>query len=183
MEAKIIRYELKAIDRVEIRKELLMVFSDETPGLGVGDLCSKYKYVVEEYSDNRLYRITLNRPAPLNKGLDFIVRVDGLFFKKNRRYNNPGHFDIINALMQVKDNFTSNKYNLVKNEMKKIYNCQEFNLNNISDLYFKDFEGNQHPIAIILLAARWLFIEQDMTYWNWSGRNMLMKHLVEQDLV
>ena len=38
-------------------------------------------------------------------------------------------------------------------------------------------------ILIILLAIKWLFIEQDITYWNWSGRNMLYNHLIEMGLV
>jgi len=41
----------------------------------------------------------------------------------------------------------------------------------------------ERPIAIILLAIKWLFIEQDITYWNWSGRNMLMNSLKDKELV
>jgi len=37
-------------------------------------------------------------------------------------------------------------------------------------LTFHDFEGTEHPIEIILLAVKWLFMEQDCAYWNYSGR-------------
>ena len=29
------------------------------------------------------------------------------------------------------------------------------------------------PVDMICRCIKWLFIEQDITYWNWSGRNML----------
>ena len=30
-----------------------------------------------------------------------------------------------------------------------------------------------YPVDMICKCIKWLFIEQDITYWNWSGRNML----------
>lgn len=38
------------------------------------------------------------------------------------------------------------------------------------------------PIETILKVVKWLFIEQDVTYWNWSGRSMLYSGLREDDL-
>ena len=38
------------------------------------------------------------------------------------------------------------------------------------------------PVDHIVKVIKWLFIEQDITYWNTSGRSMLMNHLLEQDL-
>lgn len=33
------------------------------------------------------------------------------------------------------------------------------------------------------LAIKWLWIEQDVTYWNFSGRAMLYQSLKEQGLI
>jgi hypothetical protein len=52
-----------------------------------------------------------------------------------------------------------------------------FTLDSLKGIVFKDYEGTAHPIEIILLAIKWLFIEQDITYWNWSGRDMLWGHI------
>lgn len=41
----------------------------------------------------------------------------------------------------------------------------------------------KHPIQIILLAVKWLFMEQDCAYWNYSGRKMLMDALANNGLV
>jgi hypothetical protein len=30
------------------------------------------------------------------------------------------------------------------------------------------------PVDALLKVLKWMFIEQDLTYWNWSGRRMLM---------
>ena len=45
-----------------------------------------------------------------------------------------------------------------------------------------DYENKKQPIAIILLAIKWLFISEDISYWNWSGRNMFMDNLKENSL-
>ena len=50
-------------------------------------------------------------------------------------------------------------------------------------MYFADYLNNQHPVYIVLLAIKWLFIEQDITYWNWSGRNMLKESLEKDGLM
>lgn len=179
-----IEYTLKSTDRVDVRKEMLLVFSNEAPGIGTGDQSSKYNYCVETLSTNsKTYKILLKRPAALNKGLDFVVSIDGLFFKKNRRYSNPGHNDIIDAIKQVKDSCQNIQYKSVAEAINKLFNCEDIDIISLSNFYFSDHEGTKHPIAVILLAAKWLFIEQDMTYWNWSGRNMLMNHLSKAGLV
>jgi len=64
-----------------------------------------------------------------------------------------------------------------------VYNLQEFDVSLINDIFFIDCDSHQRPVVIIILAIKWLFIEQDVTYWNWSGRVMLMNGLVDKGLV
>lgn len=48
---------------------------------------------------------------------------------------------------------------------------------------FLDYEGKEHPIEIIILAVKWLFMEQDCAYWNYSGREMFYTALKDNGLV
>ena len=189
-----INHPLQSTNRVDIRKEMIDLFLNETAGTGKGNLCSKYQYDVEQIS-NTPYSIFLIRPARLNKGIDFTVHVGGgLQFKKFSKTGKvnaqdqlkfkidsvPRH-DCIEAALQ---NCTNNaNYNNVKTAMRNIYNCQQYNMASVANITFNDYLGNAHPIEIILLAAKWLFIEQDITYWNHSGRAMLWNGLAAKNLV
>ena len=160
------------------RHAIIKCFLDEEPGTGNGKNASRYKYYVENYKE---YKIFLKRPTQLNKGFDFTVNIEGLYFKKTRKYSNPSHQDIINALIDCKSN-TKNNYNNVKNAIIDIYNCIDVDFSKIR-ANFHDFAGQEHPIQIILLAIKWLFMEQDCAYWNYSGRQMLFNALIENNLV
>jgi len=173
-------HELLAGSRVEARREIVELFLKEQCGTGKGELSSKYEYKVEQYND---YSILLKRPAALNKGFDFVVHVSGTYFKSTKRHTNPSHDDIIQTLQQIKSSLSEEQYEKIKICIRNVYNLQEFDISSIEDIYFTDCDNQQRPIAIIILAIKWLFIEQDVTYWNWSGRAMLMKGLEDNDLV
>ena len=172
-------YSLQSTERKAVRDEIISLFLNEKPGEGTGELSSKYEYTVETYSE---YSVYLKRPATLNKGFDFTVHICGIEFKKQRRYTNPSHNDICNVLKSVKDNIGI-EYDIIRSEIKNIYENNTCNLDLVSDFFFVDYLGEERPVAIILLAIKWLFIEQDMTYWNWSGRSKLYAHLKDMDLV
>lgn len=173
-------HELLANTRIEARKEVVKLFLEEQCGTGKGVLTSKYEYTVEKY---QVYAILLKRPAFLNKGFDFTVHIKGLFFKTKRRHANPSHSDIIHVLQQVKSSISEEKYNLVKTAIRNIYILKEFDKMSVEDISFIDGDKQNRPIIILLLAIKWLFIEQDVTYWNWSGREMLMNDLKNNDLI
>lgn len=88
--------------RNDVRKRVLEVLMDEKPGTGSGELSSKYTYFVETLSDeNRIY---LTRPAFLNKGFDFIVRVENADYGHKGSYKNvPSHRDISSDLEAKKE--------------------------------------------------------------------------------
>lgn len=171
-------FQLPSGDRALKRKALISYFLDELAGTGNGNYASRYEYTVETYGD---YGIYLKRPTRLNKGFDFTVNISGMYFKKNRRYSNPSHSDIIDALASCRDEHPE-EYGRVKETIIGIYNCEDVCLDNVS-ASFRDYEGTEHPIQIILLAVKWLFMEQDCAYWNYSGRKMLMDALANNGLV
>lgn len=55
-------------------------------------------------------------------------------------------------------------------------------ISNVKNINFSDADGILRPLPILLLTLYWLFIEQDITYWNTSGRKMLMDSLMKQGL-
>lgn len=153
---------------------------EETPGTGKRNACSRYEYIVEEY--NNIYRIFLKRPSRLNKGFDFTVNIQGLWFKKQRRYRHPSHDDIFEILEYCYNEYPQ-QYRIVSSLIEDIFFCRTINLSTPLNIFFKDFNGNEHPIEIILLTIKWLFIEQDCAYWNYSGRYMLFHELKDRNLV
>lgn len=174
----IINYSLPLGDRISMRKNLIQTFLQENPGTGIKDNASRYHYKVERFGN---YGIFLKRPTQLNKGFDFTVNIDGLFFKKKRQYSNPSHQDIIDALTDCKTNFP-HIYPSIAQKLQQIYDCEPVSLVP-SGATFCDYAGNTHPIEIILLAVKWLFMEQDCAYWNYSGRAMFYGVLQENDLI
>lgn len=171
---------LKSNTRENIRKELIEVFLKEKAGKGNGNDASRYQYDVEEYAD---CKISLKRPAALNKGIDFTVNAN-FYFGGNgkRKHTNPSHSDIVEILSTTKGN-DIREYEKVKDILSKIYNLQSYDLSGIRDITFNDANKHSRPIAIICLIIKWLFIEQDVTYWNWSGRKMLYQGLLQKDLI
>ena len=178
MSTNICNYRLPNGNRQQKRQSLIICFLNEEPGNGKGIDASRYQYNVESYGD---YEIFLKRPTQLNKGFDFTVNVHGMYFKKSRRYSNPSHNDIFDALIFCKHEYP-NEYKAVRKAIIAIYKCEDIDLSHIN-AYFLDFEGKAHPIQIILLAIKWLFMEQDCAYWNYSGRQMLFEHLANHGLV
>lgn len=173
-------YKLKSNTRADIRREITNLFIEEEAGCGKNDLSSKYTYIVEKYDE---YKIELHRPAGLNKGYDFTVNIIGMYFKKTRRRTYPSHDDIKECLTYVKETYSPQDYAVVREQIIETFNCGNPDVSETRGIYFVDYMGVERPIAIILLAIKWLFIEQDITYWNWSGRNMLMNGLKEAGLV
>lgn len=169
-------YEVMATSRNEIRSKVVNEFLKENAGTSTES--SKYEYNVETYG---VYKIVLKRPGILKKGFDFSVNTRGIFYKKQRRYESPTFDDVIDALKQVKLAYP-NQYYKVQNEINNIFSVDNYDITQLDQLYFQDYLKQKHPIAIIVLAIKWLFISEDISYWNWSGRNKFMDYLKSNGL-
>lgn len=180
-----ISYTLLSNTREDIRKELVNLFLQEKSGLDLDTDGTRptYKYIVERLHP---YNIYLQRPAKLNKGFDFTVNVETIYFKvgDGRRHRNPSHNDIVDILVKYKYQ-NDDIYPTIKNVINQIYQCQNIDINKLTRnfAHFTNYDGENIPIAVILLCIKWLFIEQDITYWNYSGRNMLFLYLQNNELV
>lgn len=153
--------------RNDIRMKVVDFLSKEKPGKGKDELASRYTYYVETLSNgNRIY---LRRPANLHNGFDFLVCVENINFNPNgRKRNYPTHENIVKDL-ESKKNENPEQYKTLFSIIEKVYMCQEPNINLLDNLVFK----SGYPCNLIVKTLKWFFIEQDIRYWNYSGRDML----------
>lgn len=59
--------------------------------------------------------------------------------------------------------------------MMKIYKCENISEEDMDEVIF----NNGFSTEMILKTLKWLFIEQDIRYWNYSGRDMLWGEIQE----
>ena len=165
-------------DRAKLRKEAIKIFLNENPGTGKGNKTSRYKYIIKNLDDNR--SIYLSRPANFNNGFDFTLNVsdtnfnDGVLNDKGslkRKSTRPTHENILKELKNKK-NENLKLYKLFIQQIDLIYSCKDPIQTN-----FKFNSG--HPSELIIECIKWLFVEQDVTYWNYSGRLMFYTAIKE----
>lgn len=152
-------------DRKDIRDRLVDLFKNEPAGQGKGILSTRTIYCVEKSLDSEI--IYLKRPATLNNGFDFEIHTKTKKFN-GRIKSRPRHEDIFHLLHILKVN-NIQLFNDVQLVIDEIYSCHEVNINKFQA------KINNIEIETILKLIKWLFIEQDITYWHFSGRNMLYR--------
>jgi hypothetical protein len=153
-----------------IRSHVVNRFLLEQPGTGNRELASKYRYFVEQLADGR--RIFLERPAPLRWGFDFVIHIEGESFSEKR--TNPSHSDILDDLKKKK-RANPTRCKQLHEMIERVFRCEDPE-DFIEDCRALTFSSGL-DVETILKVVKWLFIEQDIRYWNYSGRNMLMHGL------
>jgi hypothetical protein len=124
----------------------------------------------------RRKRVYLRRPTFLNKGFDFQVNVEG-FRSKTRKAKGvtkemPSHPDVYRDLRGKVRAYPKLKKELYA-AVCAVYDCNE--IDKILSRRRKLLKIEKGlPVDKILRIIKWLFIEQDLTYWLGTGRNMLM---------
>lgn len=157
-----------ASTRNKVRTRVIEKFLNEEPGTGTKNLASKYVYYVETLVDGS--RIFLKRPAPLNKGFDFIIHIENINFEKGlgrRRRTNPRHGDIFKDIELKKREGGTTEFNELARMIRDVFECKELE----DDMDYPHFETG-YSAELIIKVVKWFFIEQDITYWNYSGRYM-----------
>lgn len=161
------------LNRNNLRKLAIKEFTKEKAGNGTGELSTKYKYVVETLNSGD--RVYITRPAFNKLGFDFLIHIENYEFSNGK--DNPKHDDLINDI-KLKINSNSNLSEKILNDLEKIYNCYEPDEEIIDYGEYNNLPG--FPIDLIFKTSKWFFIEQDIRYWNYSGRNMLMESYKEK---
>jgi hypothetical protein len=89
----------------------------------------------------------------------------------------PSHDDVFKDL-RIKRKENSKHIPLLKKAIDRVWECEEpehvLKGNKIN--FKKGFE-----VELLLKILKWLFIEQDITYWNYDGRGML-KMAIDEEL-
>jgi hypothetical protein len=106
----------------------------------------------------------------LNKGCYFVIYVENFLCYKNGNDKPPKHKDLLDDLKAKKQSLSKKDYVLLMNSVEKIYNLQSAK-DAISLTKKLPTQGWNYELLLKLL--RWFFIEQDITYWAKSGRDML----------
>jgi len=154
------------INRNNLRKLAVKEFTKERAGTGKDELSTNYRYIVETLrSGDKIY---ITRPAFNKLGFDFLIHAESYIFSNNK--DNPKHDDFINDLKDKIDINSNIKTNIL-DDLNKVFNCYEPDDVVNYEIYNK-LSG--YPMDLILKTSKWFFIEQDIRYWNYSGRNMLM---------
>ena len=162
--------------RLGYRQSLARIFLTEQPGTDAAS--SKYIYYVEtdSVSGNRVYLI---HPANLNKGFDFTIHAENQVFihtnksNRTRRDDIPSHKNIVDDLLAKKaEDITM--FIQLKPLLDKVYQCVS-----VADDEYAPFQfSSGMSVELLFKVIKWLFVEQDITYWNWTGRAMLYNHLI-----
>ena len=151
--------------RAEARVFLMQKWGEEEEGC-------KYRYFVEKFDDGgRLY---LERPGRLNKGCDFVVCLEGFFTFKNGNDRPPSHKDLFSDLQKKNARLTPEDWSALLDAIKA-----EHAFSPVSPPVLRAESGELDAVRLVALC-RWFFLEQDLTYWNGVGRNMLWEAILSR---
>lgn len=169
-------YALRGLNRREQRRRLVLSWLKEQP-------YTSYRYNVEDCKDGT--RIYLRRPTNLNKGFDFQVHLEGFRSSRRRpplksgrrrpRTERPSHQDVINELKLLVGRHPRIRTSLFE-AIGDVYDCREPSLVLKRRPELKNLKARLTTLKILLII-KWLFIEQDLTYWLGKGRDMLMRSI------
>ena len=115
-------------------------------------------------------KVYLTRPTN-SKGFDFEIKVENRTFasKRGGLTDRPRHEVIYQDLLAKKQQDPLS-YARLFDLIERVYNCQEVTAQDYSNLTF----AGGLPVDMILGVIKWFFIEQDLRFWNYSGRAMTM---------
>lgn len=159
--------------RNEIVKKVVNIFIDaESHQRGHG---VKFRYPVENLSIGK--KLFIFRPAGLNKwNFDFKVEVLDEFGLGRGTHNE------IRKDFQNKKQEKPQKFKDLLDALTTLYNCSENDvdqlLKNHPDLQ-KSFQTGA-KVDVLLKVVKWMFIMEDIVYWNYKGRAMLYNAIMEE---
>ena len=165
----------KTNSRNELRKYVVLKFMEEDPGKGNRELTSRYKYIVENFLDGR--KLYLIRPAQYKNGFDFQIWMEN--WNQTNINKMPSYQDIIQDL-NIKKEENQHRFNILLIGIDKIYICEDDD-RILEWLKTKNVDfSNGENIEVLLKIIKWMFIEQDIRYWNFSGR-LKLKSFIEKN--
>jgi hypothetical protein len=164
---KTLEWQVDAPNRAELRRVVVTKWLEE-------DEHTDYRYNVERCDDSS--RLYLVRPTFLNKGFDFRVNLEGFRSvtrdAKGPTKEMPSHTDVLNDIKRKVKAHPKN-VSALHAAISDVFDC-----GSPADVLKRHPQVRALtaglPAQKLLLILKWLFIEQDITYWLQTGRNMLM---------
>lgn len=156
------------LSREEVRKFMLCTFLKE-------ECKVKLRYYVETLSDQK--KIYIERPGALNKGCDFVVYVEDLLRFKNGNDRPPKHDDVIADIKMKKEKLSQQQYAELLKAIECIYEVRPYSEAETHTRNLPKVEGWSYELLLKFL--RWLFVEQDITYWAGEGRSKLYDGILD----
>jgi Holliday junction DNA helicase RuvA len=134
----------------------------------------RFYYPVEKLSNGSL--LYLRRPGGLQKwNFDFKVDV-----KEEMGLGKGRHQDITADILNKKEENPEQFEKLVQ-AMTAVYGCSECDVNQVLNKY-GDLQSSFKTganVEILLKVLKWMFIMEDIVYWNYDGRAKLYNYLQE----
>ena len=170
VERTVIEWQLTATTREEIRTEVLVKWALEICGSATA--YQRYRYNVETLQNGK--RVYLHRPAWKNKGCDFEVWCEEKILRINgKRQGRPSNPDLISELLATAQG-NPNCRDATHEAVIKVWRCE--NVDEVCADFLPHLQNEEWRLRAerALKIAKWLFIEQDITDWNTSGRKMFL---------
>ena len=170
VERTIIEWQLLEETRERLRIAVLTKWAEEECGNAIA--FKRYRYNVEQLPNGGM--VYLHRPAFMNKGCDFVVHCEPAIPRDDgKKYKNPRHQDLTGELKRISEQIQNGNTRILA-AVEAVWRCE-----NITTTCASLCGGINNPewkfrAERVLKVAKWLFIEQDITDWNTSGRGMLM---------
>ncbi|WP_456456497.1 DNA adenine methylase [Thermovibrio sp.] len=161
-------------DRNFLRKLVITIFLEEEPGEGGGNKASRYRYFVEETPNGKVFIV---RPGHLKKGFDFVIHLENWKFDSGK--SNPKHEDIAKEFKKKAQKFKKEKIVEAIELSFKGFEGEEV-LEKLSIEETSSLSSKEISLLTLLKILKWMFIEQDIRDWNYSGRKMLKDYLIEE---
>lgn len=154
-----------AIGRSNVRRQVVEAFLDEEPGEGTGDSASKYLYRVSSLRHE--WNVVIQRPAMRKNGFDFRIWVPNYQFPepRSRDRDAPRHSEIEADLLD-KQSESREAYRRYFGHLEAVYRCEE----EAGSYEWDDSFTTGLPASTVSEIMKWMFIEQDIRYWNYAGR-------------
>lgn len=130
-----------------------------------------FQYPVEKLPDDQ--QLFISRPGH-KKNFDFEVKVP-----QNIGLGKGTHIEIAKDLREKKKE-NPQKFKNILNIITQIYDCSENNIDKILSNYpdlNKSFQTGAQ-VEVILKVIKWLFIMEDIIYWDNEGRAFLFNFLM-----
>ena len=152
--------------REDVRKYVLITYAKE-------DCNTKTRYFV--VTVNKGKRIYIERPTRLNKGCDFVLFAEDVITCENGNDKPPSHTDVLQDISLKKEVLTPYQYTLLIQAIKGIYELKSYTY---AEAFVNGLPQIGWTYELLLKLIRWLFIEQDITYWAGDGRNRLYSAII-----